>query len=206
MRNKIFSKSRFICFFILLFAVVNCSAQNMDINLLREINLHRNRSLDGAMKAITNYDYPVSIAIPVTELIVGYAGHDTVAISNGWQTAVAFAINGVITYAAKYAVNRPRPYVSYHDLQPYETYTDHSFPSGHASFAFCAATSLSICYPRWYVIVPSWLWASAVGYSRLDLGVHYPSDVLAGAIIGAGSSWLAYKGNKWLRTRKKTNG
>src|ERR1035437_1053977 len=115
MHNIISSKSR--CFFILLFASFNCGAQNVDINLLRDINLHRNRSLDGAMKAITNYDYPVSIAIPFCELIVGYAGNNKDAIMNCWQTVAGFAINGVITYGTRYAVNRPRPYVTYPDLQ-----------------------------------------------------------------------------------------
>jgi membrane-associated phospholipid phosphatase len=179
------------------------SAQNMDIDLLRDINLHRNKRMDGTMKAITNFDYPVSIAAPIGELAWGYSKGDKTAISNGWQTVGGFAINGALTFGLKYAVNRPRPYATYKDLQPYETYTEQSFPSGHSSFAFCTATSLSICYPKWYVIGPSYLWAAAVGYSRLHLGVHYPSDVLAGAIVGAGSAWLAYKGNKWLKKRLK---
>jgi membrane-associated phospholipid phosphatase len=51
--------------------------------------------------------------------------------------------------------------------------------------AFALATSLSLSYPKCYIIVPSFAWASSVGYSRMDLGVHYPSDVLAGAIVGA---------------------
>ena len=79
-----------------------------------------------------------------------------------------------------------------------------SFPSGHTSFAFATATSLSIKYPRWYVIAPSYLWAGAVGYSRMNLGVHYPSDVLAGAMLGAGSAWLTCKVNDWY-WKKKNN-
>ncbi len=196
-----YSGYRFLVVFILLFPFSG-RGQNMDIDLLRDINLHRNRSLDGLMKGITTFDYPVSIAVPAGELIWGYTHHDHTAIMNSLQTVAGFAVAGVITFGLKYAVNRPRPFTKYPDLQPYETYGDQSFPSGHASFAFCTATSLSMCYPKWYVIVPSYLWASAVGYSRVDLGVHYPSDVLAGAIIGAGSSWLTYKGNKWLQKRK----
>jgi undecaprenyl-diphosphatase len=74
----------------------------------------------------------------------------------------------------------------------------YSFPSGHTSAAFALATSMSIAYPKWYIIGPAFLWATAIGYSRMDLGVHYPSDVLIGALVGAGSAWLSYEINKKL--------
>ncbi len=195
---------RFLHLIILaiLFVSSGVHAQNTDIELLRSINVHRDRSLDVAMKNITDFDYPVSMAVPLGELLYGYIKHDSVALSNGLQTIGGFAVNAVLSFGLKYAVNRPRPFATYPDIQPYEPYTDHSFPSGHTSFAFSTATSLSLCYPKWYVIAPSYLWAVAVGYSRMHLGVHYPSDVLAGAIIGAGSSWLAYKGNRWLQKRR----
>ena len=80
-----------------------------------------------------------------------------------------------------------------------------SFPSGHTSSAFALATSLSIVYPKWYVIVPSYLWASSVGYSRMHLGVHYPSDVLAGALVGTGSAFLSHALNKCIHKKVKEN-
>lgn len=181
---------------------VQAVAQNLDIRLLRDINVHRNKSLDGVMKVLTNADYPVSVAIPVAELMVGYRQHDTAAMVNGLATIAGYAVNTVVTFGLKYAVNRPRPYTTYPDLDPYQKYDDQSFPSGHASFAFCSATALSLCYPRWYIVVPAYAWASAVSYSRLHLGVHYPSDVLAGAIVGSGSAWLAVQGNRWLQRHR----
>ena len=57
-------------------------------------------------------------------------------------------------------------------------------------------------YPKWYIIAPSFAWASAVGYSRMHLGVHYPSDVAVGAIIGSGSAYLSYKANKWINKKR----
>ncbi|ULT24063.1 phosphatase PAP2 family protein [Sphingobacterium sp. E70] len=45
---------------------------------------------------------------------------------------------------------------------------------------------MSRAYSKWYVVAPSLLWAGSVGYSRMYLGVHYPTDVLAGAVLGLG--------------------
>ena len=69
-------------------------------------------------------------------------------------------------------------------------------PSGHTSGAFNLATSLTLSYPKWYVAAPSYLWASGVAYSRMYIGVHYPSDVFIGALLGSGTAWLNYYINK----------
>lgn len=81
--------------------------------------------------------------------------------------------------------------------------TSASFPSGHTSAAFVIATALSIAFPKRYVIVFSFLWAFATGYSRMYLGVHYPSDVIAGAIVGIGSAFIIYKINKYISKKSK---
>jgi membrane-associated phospholipid phosphatase len=109
------------------------------------------------------------------------------------------AVDGVLTYGLKAAIDRPRPYVTYPDIiDPYRFMTSKSMPSGHTSLAFTTATALSLKYPKWYVIAPSYFWACSVGYSRMNLGVHYPSDVLAGAALGAGSAYLTMLINDWF--------
>jgi membrane-associated phospholipid phosphatase len=62
-----------------------------------------------------------------------------------------------------------------------------------------------MAYPKWYVVVPSFVWASSVGYSRMHLGVHYPSDVLVGAMVGSSSAFLTQKANQWLNKKRKKN-
>jgi len=176
-------------------------AQNTDIDWLRSINSHRTASRDGIMIGVTNSAYVVSSALPLAQLIYGYAKNEKKSIRDGLQTIEGLAVNTILTFGLKYAVDRPRPYATYTGLNPYLHDTDPSFPSGHTSFAFSTATTLSLEYGKWYVVVPAYLWAGTVGFSRMYLGMHYPSDVLAGAVVGAGSSWLSYKAQSWLDKR-----
>jgi undecaprenyl-diphosphatase len=81
--------------------------------------------------------------------------------------------------------------------------TGKSMPSGHTAFAFTTATSIYLAYPKWYVALPAFTWATAVGYSRMYLGQHYPSDVLMGAIVGGGSACLTNWLNKKFIEKKK---
>lgn len=67
-----------------------------------------------------------------------------------------------------------------------------SFPSGHTALSASMATMVSLRYPYWYVIAPSALWTLAVGCSRMHLGVHYFTDVVAGAVFGGGMALLVY--------------
>ncbi|HWR93841.1 MAG TPA: phosphatase PAP2 family protein [Flavobacterium sp.] len=201
-----YSKNSFciiICLLITILCFSNLNSQNIDIDILRNIYHERNESFDPTLVSISNSVLPISITTPI---IVYTFGASTNTISNkqkGIYIAESLVVSGLLTYAIKNISKRDRPYETYDDIQNITNAEGYTFPSGHTSAAFATATSLSIVYPKWYVIFPSFTWATAVGYSRMALGVHYPSDVLFGAIVGSGSAYLTYKLNKWVNKKRE---
>lgn len=192
----------FIFFFLISVSGV-CISQNTDIDFLYTINSGNSTSWDNANKVFSHSMAPVCVAVPAGVFLYGAIKNDSTVKRNSYIITGSLLASTAITMGLKYSVNRERPYKTYPFIIKKTEGGDPSFPSGHTSASFATATSLSMLYPKWYVIAPSFLWASAVGYSRMELGVHYPSDVAAGAVIGAGSAWLSWKANKWLRGRKK---
>ena len=121
------------------------------------------------------------------------------AYADAFRLTVSQGATYGVVLALKHAVGRPRPYVrpaivsrSSHYATGSESAAFTSFPSGHASVSATLVTSWSLSHPRWYVIGPGAVWATAVSLSRLHLGVHYPSDVLVGAGIGVGMAFLVH--------------
>jgi undecaprenyl-diphosphatase len=116
-----------------------------------------------------------------------------------WLVAVMLA-GGLCIFALKRMIPRPRPLsdfapligagkVHIHVLGQHLRYR--SFPSGHALTAFAAGAYLSFLLPRWTPLFLSA--ATVVGLSRIYMGVHFPSDVVIGSLIGvllAGAAWL----------------
>ncbi|MFV8269596.1 phosphatase PAP2 family protein [Flavobacterium sp. GT2N3] len=197
--NTVIAKVNLIVWF---FCMTFVNAQNSDINILLDINVDRNKNLDPTFKLITNSAVPISVVTPIIIYSVGLLKNDSVVKKQAIFIGKAFLVNVFITTALKHTIKRDRPFKTYPDIDQAASTLGYSFPSGHTSSAFATATSLSLAYQKWYVIAPSFIWASAVGYSRMHLGVHYPSDVVAGAIIGSGSAYLSYKMNKWINKKR----
>lgn len=188
---------------IFIFISIFSWSQNKDIELLREINVNRNLKLDPFFSLMSDSDGAISILTPASILVVGLIKKDSITKRKALVIGGSLFISSLVAVGMKYTIKRPRPFITYTEIQKMSAAGSPSFPSGHTSMAFSTATSLSLVYPKWYVIAPSFLWASSVGYSRMHLGVHYPSDVFVGALIGAGSAWLSKFLNKKLIANNK---
>jgi undecaprenyl-diphosphatase len=97
--------------------------------------------------------------------------------------AVGFACERILYFLLKNLLKRNRPQQSIPGftsvIQPSDQF---SFPSGHTSAAFLMMGLLSAFFPA--VIIPLLIWATWVGISRVMLGVHFPTDTVAGALLG----------------------
>jgi len=100
-----------------------------------------------------------------------------------WETVEFFGIAGLaaVVLAVKMLVKRKRPEGDWGEI--YRNTDPHSFPSGHAARAFLIAVLGTVLSPPWLAAV-LWVWAPLVSLARVAMGVHYLSDVIAGAILG----------------------
>jgi undecaprenyl-diphosphatase len=147
-------------------------------------------SLDMLMTFVTLFGNGLFLAGVVLPIL--YFGDRKNFARRAPAVVMAVAIGGLINSFIKDAVDRPRPLVAFADEirmgtvwvhTVFEQWRHYSFPSGHSQAAFGAATAVSYYYRGW--IIPAvFAGAILVGISRIYLGVHFPLDVVGGAVVG----------------------
>ena len=149
----------------------------------------------------------------ITLSVIGYAGLVWIALAavlallakrpllvTTALTAGCVWAADLLTIGLKPIIDRPRPFETLTDADPLLGGTlGSSFPSGHAATSFAGAVVLAYVFRRGLLFV---LLALAIAYSRVYLGVHYPSDVLVGAALGAAVALAAVA---LLRLRRRTS-
>jgi membrane-associated phospholipid phosphatase len=182
-----------------------CQKTYSGITYLHKLQAKRTPGKTSFYKFISGSASPVSIGTPFAYWVSGMITKNNILKKDALFALESFTCNTAITYVTKLIVNKPRPHQFDSTIIALNVASNYSFPSGHTSEAFATATSLTLITHKWYVAVPAYAWAGLVGYSRLYLGVHYPIDVFAGALVGTGSAFLSYKLNKWMHHHKKKN-
>ena len=175
--------------------------KDLDINILKTIFESRNPAFDIFLRLITNSAAALAFGIPGIWLMVALIKKDQANKRRALQLLLPVALSAIIANLLKYTIDLPRPYELYPFIHKLSVGGSPSFPSGHTADAFAFATAVSLMYRKWIVVVVMLAWATFVGYTRMALGVHFPSDVLAGAVIGAMCSYAVY----FYMHRKYTN-
>lgn len=181
---------------------IHLNAQTKEAQWLLSINSKESNFKDQLFKPISATTSYVTAVAWLTHAGIAFGTKNKPLQRKSITIFAGIATAAAVTTTLKYSINRTRPYETYPQIIKKTSGGSPSFPSGHTSDAFATATAFSLAHPKWYVIAPAYLWASSVGYSRMYLGVHYPSDVLVGALVGAGSAYLCHVINKKIHTIK----
>ncbi|MDD5673474.1 MAG: phosphatase PAP2 family protein [Chitinivibrionales bacterium] len=197
---------------------------HFDIALFWLINSNHNQVADVFFGAITNLGdgwvvAPVLVAFMVWKVPARFWRQTIIC------AIIGLAVGGWVNTGIKRAVDRPRPVLYFENLYDSAGNNPHvavpedkaipqvhligprlmrqSFPSGHTNTAFGAALLLTCLFGGWFWV--SFLVAALVGYSRIYLGVHFPLDVFAGAVVGmaiTGITVAVFMRMKWLPIRE----
>jgi len=190
-----------VALFVCLFTTAPKAQSIAELNTLRRINPNNPNS--AVWNNLSNTSKYISVGVPVGYFVAGLMHDDKALKQKAAYTAAAILLNTASTTLLKNVVKRERPYHTYTGIFPDKIESDYAFPSGHTSSAFATATSLAIATKKWYVAVPAFAWSAGVGYSRIYLGQHYPSDVIMGALVGSSSALICHWASKQLLKRKK---
>jgi membrane-associated phospholipid phosphatase len=169
---------------------------NIDVRIFRDFNNIHSSFVNSFVNITNESIVPVLIGVPVGL----YVGSRIADNKYGENSAVLLALSevtsGAVSQVMKWIFKRPRPFRTLNNVYLSDTSNvkgTYSFPSGHSTNSFTIATSLTLRYPDEPVlIVGCYTYATLVALGRIYWGVHYPSDVLVGMMLGAGSAALIY--------------
>ncbi|MFY4774485.1 phosphatase PAP2 family protein [Metabacillus sp. RGM 3146] len=162
---------------------------HFECRLFRSLNRHFDRkALNFYFRNITHVGGAASTIFVCLFLIIFTSGALRFA---GIASAAALALSHIPVAIVKKLYPRKRPYITLHETKvPANPLEDHSFPSGHTTAVFSIVVPLLMFMPGLaIVLIPLGI---SVGLSRIYLGLHYPSDVLAGFLLGTSTSMLSF--------------
>lgn len=128
-----------------------------------------------------------------------------------FDIVILVIVSDILSEVLKVAFDRPRPFETLADVRMLDwgwltSASSPSFPSGHALRAFAVGVYL-LYSTHWKYRVPALAVPAFIGISRIYLGLHWPSDIVGGAVVGAALAvtihWLAGKEGRYKRTRAR---
>lgn len=172
------------------------NGKSIDVKIFRTFNNINNSFLHSVINVTNESLLPVSIGTSAGMYVAARINKNHYDESSAVLLALSEGANNIFTQILKYSIQRNRPYRTLNNVKFTDTTKvkgKYSFPSGHASGSFTIATSLTLRYPDKPVLIAGlYAYALTVSLGRIYWGVHYPSDVFTGMLIGAGSAALIY--------------
>lgn len=207
--NKIMFFRNYKIFFILfLLSISSLNAQRRDLLPIKpdtdKIDVKIFRAINNSQCGFLNTVIPVtdksilftSILVPATLFGVSRGNNNFYDENSSMLLALSEGVSAGIVFGMKNIFRRERPYKTLSNVYYNNSkflLDKYSFPSGHSSMSFAMATSLTLRYPDKPILITGlYLYSTVISLGRIYLGVHYPSDVLAGMLIGSGSAAIVH--------------
>jgi len=191
-KNRTLVKKSILTLILLAFLQV-LFAQNLDFEILKQLNVNRDKTFDSYQILVSFTAEYLLWLIPILILIFSLIKSNAKLRIKAWFIFSAMISSSLFSLILKSLIQRPRPFEVYPIIEKISVGGSASFPSGHTTTAFALALALAIAFRNRYITAISFIWAMGVGFSRIYCGVHYPSDILAGLILGLGCSYICYR-------------
>jgi len=160
----------------------------LDATLLKWLNHHTMPHSIPFLQLVSLTATFVSIALVLGVLITALVKRSKALRRKFFILLTVLLASALVSYLLKTVVYRDRPFIVYQDVVKQSAGGDSSFPSGHSMEAFAIAMAWARLFRKKHSLIV-FVWAGLIAYSRVALGVHFPSDVLAGIAIGCLLGW-----------------
>ncbi len=170
--------------------MLNLQFSTYDITLLTWLHNHTIPGSIPVLQFISNATTFASILVVLIVLVLSIVKKSKILRMKFFMLAVVLILASAVSQGLKFSIDRERPFVTYPYIEKLSAGGDSSFPSGHTLEAFALALTLSLLFSKKSIAIPVYVWAVLIAYSRMALGVHYPSDVLGGMLIGTFIGWI----------------
>jgi len=173
----------------------------VDVTLLRALNALRSPTLDAIVRLLNTWGFYL---LPFLAVLAAIVRRDRRVASDARDVVLAWFTATLLSEdVLKLVIHRPRPTAVpalrsvLHVLGRIPPAGSYAFPSGTAAAVFAASTLLWITSgPR--VGIAATVFAGLVSATRVYVGVHYPTDILGGALLGAAVAWLTIRTSRWI--------
>ena len=159
------------------------SIHEFDLELLRFLNPQDHTIWIPVFQALSDTTSILAYGLPMLILVVGLLRQRRVLIYKAITLILIVLVADYSALALKNIFHRRRAYDVYDGISKWSDGGNFSFPSGHTTQAAAMAAGLFLLFPEWRYRSIVLVWAALVGFSRVYLGVHYPSDVIGAALL-----------------------